>query len=200
MRRRDFIKVVAGSAISWPLALRAQQATRLRHVGVLMTTNPDSPLGQAWNAAFVQGLQQLGWQVGINVRVDTRWGAGDTELYRKYAAEMVASAPDVILAAANSIVSDLQQVSRTVPIVFVSTVDPVASGLVASLARPGGNATGFIAFEFSFNAKLLDLLKQVAPSVTNVAVVRDPTVPAGSAGFAAIQTAAGSSGNPYRGT
>jgi len=128
------------------------------------------------------------------VQIDTRWGAGDTELFRKYAEELVASKPDVILGTANSIVGDLQQASRTLPIVFVTTIDPVGSGLVASLARPGGNATGFISFEFSFNAKLPELLKEVAPEAVRVAVVRDPYVPAGSAGFAAIQTVASSLG------
>jgi putative tryptophan/tyrosine transport system substrate-binding protein len=194
MRRRDFLKGIARSATAWPLVARAQRIPRPRHIGVLMPTSADDPLGQAWNAAFLQGLQQLGWEVGGNVQIDTRWGAGDTELYRKYAAELVASAPDVILGTANSIVGDLQQASRTLPIVFVATIDPVGSGLVASLARPGGNATGFIAFEFSLNAKLLGLLKEVMPGVTRVAVIRDPFVPAGSAGFAAVQTAASSLG------
>jgi putative ABC transport system substrate-binding protein len=128
------------------------------------------------------------------VQIDTRWGAGDTERFRRYAAELVASAPDVIVGTANSIVADLEQASRTLPIVFVTTIDPVGSGLVASLARPGGNATGFTAYEFSLNAKLLELLKDIAPGVTRVAVLRDPSVPAGSGGFAAIQTAATSVG------
>ena len=135
-------------------------------------------------------MQQLGWEVGGNVRIDYRWGAGDTDQYHKYAAELVALAPDVIVATAASIVRDLQQVSRTVPIVFVTTIDPVGSGLVTSLARPGGNATGFAAYDFSQSAKLLELLKDIAPRVTRVAVVRDPAVPAGSGGFATIQTAA----------
>jgi putative tryptophan/tyrosine transport system substrate-binding protein len=195
MRRRDFIKGIAGSAVAWPLAVRAQQQpSRVRRVGVLMSSPADDSLGQAWHGAFIQGLQQLGWEVGSNVQIETRWGAGDTGLYRKYAAELVTSAPDVVLATANSIVGDLQQISRTVPIVFVTTIDPVGSGLVASLARPGGNATGFVAFEFSLNAKVLELLKAVAPGVTRVAVIRDPSVTAGSAGFAAVQTAAASSG------
>jgi putative ABC transport system substrate-binding protein len=135
-------------------------------------------------------MQQLGWEVGGNVRIDYRWGAGDTDQYRNYAVELVAVAPDVIVATAASIVRDLQQVSRSVPIVFVTTIDPVGSGLVARLARPGGNATGFAAFDFSQSAKLLELLMDIAPRVTRVAVVRDPAVPAGSGGFAAIQTAA----------
>lgn len=194
MKRRDFITFVGSAAAAWPLTTRAQQQPRrTRRVGVLMSTTADDSLGQAWHGAFIQGLQQLGWEVGA-VQIETRWGAGDTALYRKYAAELVASAPDVVLATANSIVGDLQQLSRTVPIVFVTTIDPVGSGLVASLARPGGNATGFIAFEFSLNAKVLELLKEVAPGVTRVAVFRDPSVPAGSAGFAAVQTAVASLG------
>jgi len=192
MRRREFITLLGGAA-TWSLTVRAQQQpNRVRRIGVLMNTNTEQ--GQTWHAAFIQGLQQLGWEIGNNVQIDTRWGAGDTELFHKYAAELVTSKPDVILGTANSIVGDLQQASRTVPIVFVTTIDPVGSGLIASLARPGGNATGFIAFEFSLNAKLLDLLKEVAPGTARVAVVRDAFVPAGSAGFAAIQTAASSLG------
>ena len=194
MRRREFITLLSGAAAGWPLAARAQQASRVRRIGVLMNSTAENAQGQAGIAAFAQGLQQLGWEVGVNVGIDTRWGAGDTERFRKYAAELVASAPDVVLATANSIVGYLQRVSRTVPIVFVTTIDPVGSGLVASLARPGGNATGFISYEFSLNAKLLELLKDVAPGVTRVAVARDPFVSAGSAGFAAIQTAAASFG------
>jgi putative ABC transport system substrate-binding protein len=155
-----------------------------------MSATSDDPLGQASSAAFAQGLQQLGWEIGSNIRIDYRWGAGDTERFRKYAAEIVALSPDVILGTAASIVRALQEASRTIPIVFVTTIDPVGSGLVASLAHPGGNATGFMAFEFSQGAKLLEFLKQIAPNVTRVAVLRDPFVPAGSGGFAAIQTAA----------
>src|SRR5262249_5967812 len=188
MRRREFITLLGGAA-TWSLTVRAQQQpNRVRRIGVLMNTNTEQ--GQIWHAAFVQGLQQLGWEIGNNVQIDTRWGAGDTELFRKYAAELIALKPDVVLGTANSIVADLQQVSRTVPIVFVTTIDPVGSGLVASLARPGGNATGFSSFEFSMNAKLLDLLKEMSPNTTRVAVVRDPFAPAGSGGFAAIQPAA----------
>jgi putative tryptophan/tyrosine transport system substrate-binding protein len=190
--RRKFITAL-GSAAAWPLAVRAQQSERLRRVGVLMST-PDDSLGQAWFASLAQGLQQLGWEAGRNVQIDTRWGAGDTERFRRYAAELVALGPDVLVGTANSIVSDLQQASRAIPIVFVLTIDPVGSGLVASLAHPGGNSTGFTAFEFSLNAKLLDLLKEIMPDVKRVAVVRDGAVPAGSGGFASIQTAASSSG------
>jgi putative ABC transport system substrate-binding protein len=194
MRRRQFIGLIGGAAATWPLVARAQQPNRIRRLGILMPTSTDDALGQLWHAAFVQRLQQLGWEVGRNLQIDTRWGAGDTARFRKHAAELAAAAPDVILATANSIVSDLEQATRTIPIVFVSTIDPVGSGLVASLAKPGGNATGFIAFEFSLNAKLLELLREVAPGVSRVAVVRDGFVAAGSAGFAAIQTAAASLG------
>ena len=194
MRRRDFIKVIAVSAAAWPLAARAQKSSSVRRVSVLMSTASDDSLGQAYSAAFAQGLQQLGWEIGSNIRIDYRWGSGDTERFRKYAAELVGLSPDVILGTAASIVRALQEASRTIPIVFVTTIDPVGSGLVASLSHPGGNATGFIAFEFSLSAKLLELLKEIAPGVNRVAVLRDPTVPAGSGGFAAIQTAAPSFG------
>ena len=192
MRRRDFVRAIVGSATAWPLTLRAQQSKPkpIWRVSVLMSTVPDDSLGQASSAAFAQGLQQLGWEIGGNIRIDYRWGAGDTERFRKYAAEIVGLSPDLILGTSASIVRDLQAASRTIPIVFVTTIDPVGSGLVASLAHPGGNATGFAAYEFSQGAKLLELLKQIAPNVTRVAVLRDPFVPARSGGFAAIQTAA----------
>jgi len=192
MRRREFITLLGG-AVAWPIAARAQQPGRVRRIGVLMSTAADDALGQAWSAAFAQGLQQLGWEVGGNIRIDYRWGAGDTERFRKYAAELVALGPDVILGTAASIVAALQQVSRTIPIVFVSTVDPVGAGLVASLARPGGNATGFTSYEFSMSGKLLELLKEIAPGVTRVVVIRDAAA-AGLGGFAATQTAAPSFG------
>jgi putative ABC transport system substrate-binding protein len=191
MKRREFIRIFGGAVAAWPLAVRAQQRLgQMRRIGVLMTAAADDAGGQVWYAAFVQGLQQLGWEVGANVRIDTRWGAGDTERYHTYVEELIALKPDIVLATANSVVAEFQKASRIVPIVFVSTIDPVGSGLVNSLARPGKNATGFIAFEFSLNAKLLELLKEVAPNVERVGVVYDPFVPAGSAGFAAIQTAA----------
>ena len=192
MKRREFITILGGATVAWPFTAGAQQS-RERRIGLLMST-PDDPLGQAWFAAFRQGLQQLGWEAGRNMQIDLRWGAGDTERFRRYAAELVALGPDVLVGTANSIVGDLQQASRTIPIVFVLTIDPVGSGLVASLAHPGGNSTAFTAFEFSLNAKLLDLLKEITPDVKRVAVVRDAAVPAGSGGFASIQTAASSSG------
>ena len=191
--RRQFISALGGAAVAWPLAARAQQPDRMRRIGMLMSP-PANSLGRAWFAAFAQELQRLGWETGRNLQIDTRWGAGDTERFRKYAAELVALAPDVLVGTANSIVGDLQQASRTIPIVFVMTIDPVGSGLVKSLAHPGGNSTGFTAYEFSLNAKLLDLLKEMTPDLKRAAVVRDATVPAGSGGFASIQTAASSSG------
>jgi putative ABC transport system substrate-binding protein len=192
VERRAFL-VALGGAAAWPLVARAQQAAGVRRIGVLMST-PDDSLGRAWFNALTQGLQQLGWEAGRNIQIDIRWGGGDTDRFRRYAAELVGLAPDVLVGTANSIVSDMQQASRTIPIVFVLTIDPVGSGLVASLAHPGGNATGFMAFEFSLNAKLLELLKEIAPGVRRVAVIRDPAVAAGSGGFAAVQTAASSSG------
>ena len=194
MKRREFITLLGGVA-AWPLAARAQQpGDRMRRIGVLMSQSADDPDALAWISAFAQGLQERGWIIGSNVRIEYRWGAGDLDRFRKYAAELVALSPDVIVATAGSIVGALQQMSRTVPIVFVTTVDPVGGGFVESLARPGGNATGFASAEFSMSGKRLELLKEIAPRVTRVAVVRDPTVPAGSGGLAAIQTVAPSFG------
>jgi putative tryptophan/tyrosine transport system substrate-binding protein len=189
LKRREFITLLGGAA-ALPLAARAQQAMRMRRIGVLMNQAADDPEAPPRVSAFAQGLQERGWIVGDNVRIDYRWGASDVDRFRRYAVELLALAPDVVLATASSIVGVLLQASRTVPIVFVATIDPVGSGFVASLARPGGNATGFIAYEFSLSGKLLELLKEIAPAVTRVAVIRDPFVPAGSAGFAAIQTVA----------
>src|SRR5262245_63188841 len=160
MRRRDFITLLGGTAAGWPLAARAQQGERVRRIGVLMYLAADDTEGQARLAAFVQALKQLGWSEGRNLRIETRWGAGDTRLYRQYAADLVALAPDVIVAQTTPVVSALQQASRSVPIVFTGVVDPVGSGLVATLARPGGNATGFISFEYALAARWLELLKE----------------------------------------
>jgi putative tryptophan/tyrosine transport system substrate-binding protein len=187
--RRQFITLL-GAAATWPLAAGAQQAERMRRIGVLMTFAADDPDGQADLAALAQGLQELGWTVGRNVRIDYRWGANDVDRFRKYAAELIALSPDVVVATAGSVVTAFQQASRTVPIVFVTTIDPVGGGWVDSLARPGGNATGFSAHEFSMSGKWLELLKEFAPDVRRVAVIRDASVPAGAGGFAAIQTAA----------
>jgi putative ABC transport system substrate-binding protein len=193
MKRREFIAGLGGAA-AWPLLAGAQQSDRLRRIGVLLSNAPDAPEGQASLTAFTHGLQELGWIVGRNVLIDTRWGAGDLDRFRKEAAELVAQAPDVIVASSGSIVGALQQASRTVPIVFVTTIDPVGGGWVESLARPGTNATGFASHDFSMGGKWLELLKEVAPGVTRVAVVRDASVPAGAGGFAAIETVAHSFG------
>jgi len=178
--RREFITLVGAEAASWPLAARAQQPERMRRIGVLMTTVADDPESLARVGAFLQGLQELGWTDGRNVRIEYRWGAGNAERIRKSAVELVASAPDVILANGTSAMGPLQQVTRTLPIVFVNVSDPVSSGFVASLARPGGNATGFSSMEYSFGGKLLELLKQISPRVTRAAVVRDPSTPLGA--------------------
>ena len=190
VRRREFIKVIAASATgAFPLATLAQPE-RGRRIGVLTNLSENDPAGQRFVAAFRQGLQDLGWVDGGNARIDIRSGAGDRERYRKYAAELVAIAPDVILAATTDTVVALQQASRTVPIVFVGVIDPVGSGLVASMARPSGNVTGFTVFEYAIASKWLDLLKEIAPRVTRVAVLRDANVASGIGQFAAIQVVA----------
>jgi putative ABC transport system substrate-binding protein len=198
MRRREFIKVVAGSAASWPLLARAQQPERVRKIGVLMALAATDAEGQARLAAFLQGLQEYGWAVGRNMRIDIRWAAGNADDIRKYAAELVALAPDIILVSGGAGVGPLLQVTRTVPVVFTQTPDPVSSGFVASLARPDGNATGFTGFEYSMGAKWLELLKEVAPGVTRAAVLRDPASPQGLGQLGAIQTAAPSAGIDVR--
>ena len=194
MRRRDFITVVGGAAAAWPLAARAQQREQMRRIGVLMNLTADDAEGQGRLAAFMQGLQEAGWSVGRNVRVDLRWGGGDPELYRSHAAELVALAPDVFLAAGAIVTRALQRATRTIPIVFANAVDPVGMGFVASLARPGGNATGFTIFEFSMGGKWLELLKQIAPGITRAAVLRDPSLASGAGEFGAVQTVAPSFG------
>ncbi len=176
--------------MAWSLAARAQQPEQMRRIGVLMNRAADDPEGQARLAAFQQGLQQLGWSDGHNVRIDIHWGEDDVDRERSDAAELVALAPDIILASGTLSVAALQHVSRTLPIVFVGVTDPVGAGLVGSLARPGGNVTGFMIYEYSFGGKRLELLKEIAPSVTRAAVLRDPANPAGSAEFAAIQAVA----------
>ena len=188
--RREFIFTLGGSAAVWPLAARAQQPGPMRRIGVLMNRAADDQDGQARLAAFQQALQQLGWSDGRNVRMDTRWGENDIDRDRRYAAELVALAPDIILASGTVSVAALQHVTRTLPIVFVGVSDPVGAGLVDTLARPGGNVTGFMNFEYSLSGKWLELLKQIAPRVTRAAVLRDPTNPAGIGQFGAIQAAA----------
>ena len=192
--RRELLAALGGAAVAWPLAARGQQAERVRRIGVLMNLASDDAEGQARLAAFHQGLQQLGWTVGRNVQIDYRWSAGNADYIRKFAAELVALAPDVIVSTGSPSVAVLQQATRSVPIVFTAVVDPVGGGLVASLARPGGNATGFMLFEYSTSGKWLELLKEIAPRVMRAAVIRDPTLTAAVAQFAAIQGAAGSLG------
>jgi putative tryptophan/tyrosine transport system substrate-binding protein len=194
MRRREFISLLGTAAAAWPVAARAQQTERMRRIGVLMNRAANDPDGQARLAAFKQNLQQLGWSEGGNVQIDSRWGEDDVDRERRYAAELVALAPDVFLASGTLSVTPLQRLSRTLPIVFVGVVDPVGGGIVDSLARPGGNATGFLVFEYSLGGKWLDLLKQISPSVTRVAVLRDPNIPSGTALFGVIQSAAQSLG------
>jgi putative ABC transport system substrate-binding protein len=190
MRRREFITMLGGAALAWPVGARAQQSERMRRIGVLMNLTSDDPEGQGRLAAFLQGLQEADWSVGRNVRIDLRWGAGDTELYRSHAAQLIALAPDVMLAAGGVTAVALQRATRTIPIVFANAADPVGGGLVASLARPGGNATGTTTFEFSMGGKWLDLLKEIAPKTTRAAVLRDSSNPTGIGVFGAIQTAA----------
>jgi putative ABC transport system substrate-binding protein len=194
MRRRDFIALLGGAAAAWPLAAPAQQAEPMRRIAVLMNRAADDSEGQASVAAFQQDLQQLGWSDGRNVRIDIRWSHNDVDLDRKYAAELAALAPDVLLAAGTLSVTALQRVTHTLPIVFVGVSDPVGAGVVDSLARPGGNVTGFMIFEYSMSGKWLEFLKQIAPSVTRAAVLRDAVNPAGIAQFGAIQATAQSLG------
>jgi putative ABC transport system substrate-binding protein len=194
MKRRDFITLLGGAATAWPLAARAQQGESMRRIGVLMSTSADDPEGQARLAAFQQGLQQFGWTIGRNVRIDSRWPAGDSERFRRYAAELVALSPDVILATGSAAAGPLLQATRTVPVVFVIVPDPVGAGFVNSLSRPGGNATGFIQFEYGISGKWLELLKQIAPGVTRAAILRDPAISAGIGQFGAIQAVAPSLG------
>ena len=190
IERRKFIAALGGTAFAWPLAARAQQADRVRRVGVLMNLAADDPEGQARIAAFLQGLQELGWTEGRNVRIDYRWHADDADRYRTYAAELVALAPDVILASSSASTAALQQATRTVPIVFAIVVDPVGAGYVASLARPGGNVTGFTLFEYSLSGKWLELLKEIAPNLMRIAILRDPAIASGIGQFAVIQAMA----------
>ena len=194
MKRRQFIRLVGGSAAAWSLAAHAQQQERVRRIGVLLPAAADDPDFQAWFGAFLQELAQLGWSIGRNVRIDTRWAGAKSADWRRHAAELVALAPDVILAHGSGTVAPLLQVTRTVPIVFPVIADPVAAGYVDSLARPGGNATGFMLFEYSISGKWLELLKQIAPGVTRVAVLGDPDTPTGPAQFSAIQALAPSLG------
>jgi putative ABC transport system substrate-binding protein len=193
MKRREFITLLGGAA-AWPLAARAQQGERMRRVGVLEPVAVDDPEALARVTALAQGLQQLGWTTSRNVRIDYRWGAGDADRIRQQAAELAALAPDAILTVGASTTAPVLRATRSVPVVFVAVVDPVGSGFVDSLARPGGNATGFTNFEYSMGAKWLELLKEIAPSVTRVAVIRDSDLSIGAGQFSAVQTVAPSLG------
>ena len=195
MQRRNFIRLLGGAAVAWPLAARAQQSDRVRRIGVLVAATADDGDYQARIAAFQQGLQQLGWSDGRNVHIDTRWATTKPDDIRRHAAELAALAPDVILAGTGTAtVAPLLQATRTVPIVFAVVIDPVGAGFVDSLARPGGNATGFTVFEYGMSGKWLELLKQIAPAVTRAAVLRDPTIASGIGQFAAVQAVAPSLG------
>jgi putative tryptophan/tyrosine transport system substrate-binding protein len=194
VNRRQFIALLGGTAAAWPLGAEAQPGERMRRICVLMNLAEDDLQSKARIAAFLQGLQQSGWTDGHNVTISYRWGAGDRERIRKSANELVALAPDVILAVGALTVAPLQQVTRTIPIVFTSVTDPVGAGLVANLARPGGNTTGFMSFEYGLSAKWLELLKQLAPRTTRVAVLRDPTIIASISQFGAIQSVSPSLG------
>jgi len=194
MTRRQFITLLGGAAAAWPLAARAQQGERVRRIGVLHNRAADDALGQARHGAFLQGLRQAGWTIGRNIQAEARWAGADDDRIRTYAAELVALAPDIILATGNDGAAPLLQATRSVPIVFVIVPNPVGAGFVDSLARPGGNATGFTSFEYGLSAKWLELLKEVAPRVTRAGVLRDPALASGPAYFAAVQSVAPSLG------
>jgi putative ABC transport system substrate-binding protein len=198
VRRRQFLTLLGGAAAAWPLAARAQQGERMRRIGVLIPAATDDRIFQARLGAFLQELQQLGWADGRSIRIDIRWGAGDADLIRKHAVELVALAPDVVMAFTSIAVASLRQVTRAVPIVFAVVADAVAAGYVESHARPGGNVTGFIGFEYALGGKWLELLKEIAPRVTRVAVLRDPTIAGGPGQFGAIQAMAPSLGLELR--
>jgi putative ABC transport system substrate-binding protein len=193
MRRRDFIRAVVGAAAAFPYTAGAQQSERTRRIGVLMSLAADDQEGQARFDTFVKALRELGWVDGRNVKIDVRWGAG-AHRTRQYAAELVALSPDVILASGGSVVGALLQATRTVPIVFTATPDPIGAGFVDSLARPGGNATGFSNFDYNIAGKWLELIKQITPGVTRVAVIRDPATPQGIGQFSAVNAVASSLG------
>jgi putative ABC transport system substrate-binding protein len=195
--RRELL-VALGGAVAWPLEARAQQGGRMRRIGVLMSFAADDPAGQARLLAFAQELAQSGWIDGRNVRIDVRWGAVDPERIRSYAAELVALAPDVIVATGSAIVGSLLQATRTVPIVFVQVAEPVGAGFVETLARPGGNATGFMLYEYGIGTKWLELLKEIAPRVERVAFLQNPAIASGPGQFGAIQSAAPSLGVEVR--
>jgi putative ABC transport system substrate-binding protein len=190
VRRREFITLLGGAAAAWPLAARAQQPERMQRIGVLANLASDDQESQTRNAVFLQELQVLGWTVGRNLHIDYRWGVGNPELYRRLAAELVALAPDVILTNGTSTVGPVLETTHTVPIVFVNVTDPVAGGFVESLARPGGNATGFSSAEYGMSGKWLELLKEISPHAKRVGVIRNPRVASGSGQYGAVQAVA----------
>jgi putative tryptophan/tyrosine transport system substrate-binding protein len=194
MKRREFITLIVGAIASWPLAVRSQQPEQIRRIGVLMNIAENDPEAAVRVAALVQALKERGWIVGTNLQIEYRWAAGDSKLYRKYAPELVALAPAVILVVGGTGTGELQRATNTIPIVFVGTTDPVNRGLIESMARPGGNTTGFIEYEFGLSGKWLELLKQIAPNVSRVMVVRDPSEASGIGQLTAIQTLAPSFG------
>jgi putative ABC transport system substrate-binding protein len=194
MRRRAFVGLVGGFAATWPFAVGAQQPSRIRRIGVLMNLAADDPEAQRRVAAFTQTLRQLDWIEGRNVEIEYRWGSGDAGLFQKYSVELVNFAPDVILATGTPVVAALQQVTRIIPIVFVTVIDPVGAGFVDSLARPGGNSTGFTLFEFGMSGKWLELLKEIVPGLKRVGVLRDAAIGSGTGQLAAIQAVAPSFG------
>jgi putative ABC transport system substrate-binding protein len=196
MKRREFVTIVGGVAAAWPLAARAQQPKR--RIGLLMPNAEDDLEGQARVRAFFDGLQQLGWTDGRNVRADIRWTAGNPADIDKYAAELVAFTPDVIFASGSANLAALQRITNRVPVVFANVIDPVGAGFVASLARPGGNTTGFSAFEYSLSGKWLELLKEMAPKLTRFAVLRDPSLAAGIGQFAVMHVNRLANLTPYR--
>jgi putative ABC transport system substrate-binding protein len=190
VKRREFITLLGGAAAAWPLRARAQQRERMRRISMLMPYAANDPQAQTRHAAFLQGLQELGWSAGRNMLIDARWSTGNADDTRKFAAELVASAPEVIFTVGSSALAPLRQATRTIPVVFAIVPDPVGAGFVDSLARPGGNATGFTSFEYSIGAKWLELLKQITPEVTRAAIVRDPAITAGIGQWGAIQSVA----------
>jgi ABC-type uncharacterized transport system substrate-binding protein len=198
MKRREFITLLGGAAAAWPLAARTQQGERMRRIGVLQSTAVDDPQDLIRLAAFAQSLQELGWTIGRNLRIDHRWGAGDPDDARKNAVELAALSPDIIVASGTFALAAAQQTTRNVPIVFVNIVDPVSAGFVESLSRPGGNTTGFLMFEYATGGKWVELLKQIAPGVTRVAVLRDISTASGSGQLGAIQSAAAQLGMEFR--
>ena len=198
IRRREFITLLGGAAAAWPLAARAQQGERVRRIAVLMNLIADDAEGQSRIAAFLQGMRELGWSPDRNMRIDIRWAGNDDESHRRFAAELAALSPDVFLASASPAVMALQQVTSTVPIVFVVVSDPVGAAFVDSMARPGGRITGFTQFEYAISAKWLEFLKEIAPRVTRVAVLRNPAIASGSGQLGALQAVAPSLGVELR--